>query len=73
MFNLLSVSPSKHQGCVWSSLKDFSFLPTAQQDLELWFCHSSQAVFGATVILLWCAKLFHFTHFKEGNHLSELF
>lgn len=73
MFNLLSVSPSNHQGCIWSSLKDFSFLPTAQQDLELGFCDRSQAVFQVTVILLWCAKLFYFTHFKEENHLSELF
>lgn len=51
MFSLLSESPSKHQGYVWSSLKDFSFLPTAQQDLELKFCDGSQAVLGATEIL----------------------
>lgn len=73
MFNLFSVSPSNHQGCIWSSLKDFGFLPAAQQNLELWFCDMSQAVFWATVILLWCAKLFYFTHFEEENHLSELF
>lgn len=73
MLNLLSVSPPKHQGCVWSCLKDSSLLPTAQQDLELWLCHSSQPVFGATVILLWCAKFFHSTHFEEENHLSKLF